>query len=249
MLSGCLHKMKIFLFLIAFIGFGGSYTLADEWDSKEVVKECHVTFESKSDMEIFLNAISGELIVEETSGDEVVATMEARCHHDTGNCVEHFADLEFTSKWRGNKLSIGTNKGLGYKGDRSVKTVLSIPRVNRLNVEIAAGQTDISLNHVNELNVDMKAGELDIDVGQLDSFLNVNLLAGEVKINIPEASVGEIDLDAGIGDASIRRDGIKESAPRSFLVGARTHKYLSDGGAALNVDVQMGNIQLDLTKK
>ena len=251
--KGFSNKMKIILLPVLIIGLlilcGSSYAIAGGRGSDEVVKESFLNFEVKPDMDLYLEAISGELIIKEISGKEASASMKASCHHDSDKCAEHFSDLEFTTTWRGNKLSIGTNKGLGFKGDRSVQTILSIPHVNRLNVKMAAGETNISVKHINELSVDMKAGELDIHIEQLDSFLDVDLLAGEVDIEIPEDSVGEIDIDADMGDASIRRNGVEEEAPRSFLIGAQTHKFISDGGAAVHVDVQIGDIQLNLTGK
>jgi hypothetical protein len=54
-------------------------------------------------------------------------------------------------------------------------------------------------------------------------------------------------LDAGIGDASIIRDGRHENVPRSFLVGAETNKQISREGARISVDVQFGDIDINLT--
>ena len=75
----------------------------------------------------------------------------------------------------------------------------------------------------------------------------MNLEAGDVDISIPEAFVAEVDLDAGIGDASIIRQGRLEDAPRSFLVGAETRKEISREGAIIRVDVQFGDIDIYLT--
>ena len=75
----------------------------------------------------------------------------------------------------------------------------------------------------------------------------MHLEAGEVDISIPETSVAEIDLDAGIGDASIIRPGRHEAAPRSFLVGAETQRQISRQGAIIRVDVQFGDIDINLT--
>ena len=68
-----------------------------------------------------------------------------------------------------------------------------------------------------------------------------------MDISIPEASVAEVDLDAGMGDASIIRHGKHEDAPRSYLVGAETREQISREGALLRVDVQFGDIDINLT--
>ncbi len=53
----------------------------------------------------------------------------------------------------------------------------------------------------------MKAGDVDIDVENIKTSLEVDLGAGDVNVKIPEDSVREVDVDVGIGDASIRRNG------------------------------------------
>ena len=89
----------------------------------------------------------------------------------------------------------------------------------------------------------VKANIYGVDVTRLD----VDVYAGDVKITIPEDIVAEVDLDAGVGDVSIRRPGRYEKAPRSLLVGAEVKKFISNEGATVNADVQFGEIRLNLT--
>jgi len=204
-----------------------------------------MTFLLEPDSRVILTAIPGKVFVEGIDGSHAVASMEVKCPRLSGPCADHFQDLKFDTRRSGNKLTIGANKGILLRGNSTVKTTISLPRVDYLKVKTIAGDVDISRVDVNQLEVDMKAGDLDINVEQLEA-LKVDLEAGDVDISIPEASVAEVDLDAGIGDASIMRHGMHEAAPRSFLVGAQTQKQISRQGAIVSVDVQFGDIDINL---
>jgi hypothetical protein len=251
--NGILNKMNRLVYSAAFLGLivlsGCSYYVDGYGNPAEVVKEVQIHFEAKPDMEINFKAISGELEIRGIEGNEAVASMTVKCHYLTGECAEHFEDLEFETELRDNKLSVSPNMGLGFnKGNRLVKTVLSIPPVNNLIVKMAAGEAKISRIDVNELYVDVNAGELKIDVESVKTSLNVDLGTGDVNIMVPEDSVREVDVDVGIGEASIIRNGMGIHVPRSFLLGAQTHQFISSEGAVVWVDVNVGNIGVNLTQ-
>jgi hypothetical protein len=216
------------------------------WEpSTEVVKEPMMGFILEPDVEVTLNAIPGEVFIEGIEGKNAEAFMEVKCPRLSGPCADHFRDLEFDIIMSGKRVTIGANKGTLFRGNSAVKTTVALPRIDYLKVKTIAGDVDISQAHVNRLEVDMKAGDLDINVEKLED-LNVDLEAGDVDITIPEASVAEVDLDAGVGDVSINRHGRHEDAPRSFLVGAETQREISREGAIIHVDVQFGEIDLNL---
>jgi hypothetical protein len=217
------------------------------WEPSEVlVREPRARFEVEPNLEIKVKAIPGDLFIRGIDGNEAVASMEVRCPRLGGPCADHFEDLELDIRRKGNKLTIGANKGALLRGNSAVKTTLTLPRVDCLVVKIKAGSVDISGVDVNRLEVDMMAGDLRIEVDQLET-IKVDLEAGDVDIVIPEDSVAELDLDAGVGDASIMRRGRIEDAPRSFLVGAQMRRLISREGARVKVDVQFGDIEVTLT--
>ena len=81
---------------------------------------------------------------------------------------DHFEDLEFDISRTGNKLTIGANKGVLFRGNSVVKTTLALPRIDHLKVKMTAGNIDISQVDVSRLDLDMIAGNLDIEVDQLE---------------------------------------------------------------------------------
>ena len=217
------------------------------WEpSVVVVQEPRMQFEVEPNLEITLTAIPGELFIKGVDSNDAVASMEVRCPSLVGACADHFAGLEFDIRRSGNNLTIGANKGVPFRGNYAVKTTLALPRIDRLAVKMTAGDVDIYRVDVNRLDLDMMAGDLKIEVDQLET-LKVDLEAGDVNIVIPEDSVAKVDLDAGVGNASIRKRGRIEDAPRSFLVGAQMLKWISIDGAMVNVDVQFGDIEVNLT--
>ncbi len=244
--KNCIIYSAVFLGLAILTGC--SCCITEYGNPAEIVREVEIKFEAKPDMEINLKAIPGELMIKGIDGNEAVVSMEARCPDSAGKCAEYFEDLEFETRLKGNRLTVKPNKGLGFKGNRAVKTTLSIPAVNSLNVKMTAGETKISGIDVSDLYVEMTAGDIDIDVENIKTSLEVDLGAGDVNIMIPEDSVREVDVDAGIGDASIRRNGSGVDVPRSFLLGAQTHEFISNEGAVVWIYVNVGEIQVNLTK-
>lgn len=217
------------------------------WEhSTEVVKEPMMGFLLEPNTEFTLNAIPGEVYIEGIDSNYATASMEVKCPRLSGPCADYFQDLGFDMSRSGNRLTIGANKGTFFRGNSAVKTIIALPRVDYLRVKTIGGDVDISRVDVNRLEVDMKGGDLDINVDRLEA-LEVDLEAGDVDISIPEASVAEVDLDAGMGDASIIRHGKHEDAPRSYLVGAETREQISREGALIRVDVQFGDIDINLT--
>ena len=191
------------------------------------VEETKMKYMVEPDFEISLNAIPGELVIKDIDNDYAEASMEVRCPDISGKCADHYAGLEFKTIKEGNKLTIGANRKALLGGNNVVKTTLALPRVEHFNVNIFAGNANIYVTEVTNLDVDV--------------------YAGDVKITMPENIVAKIDLDAGVGDVSILRHGRYEAAPRSFLIGAEINKSISNEGATIKVDVQFGNIRLNLT--
>jgi hypothetical protein len=197
-----------------------------------VVAETQMKVLVEPDFEILLNAIPSNLVIKGSNNDYAEASMEVRCPDISGSCADHFAGLEFDTRREGNKIRISANRGplingIFYGGNSAVKTMLALPRVEHLKVNMFAGNAKI----------------YGIDVNRLD----VKVYAGDVNIVIPENIVAEFDLDAGVGDVSIRSPVGFRYAPRSFLVGSELKKLISNEGATVKVDVQFGNIRLNLT--
>jgi hypothetical protein len=193
-----------------------------------IVAEPKLKFNVEPDYNVSLKALPGELVIKGTNNDYVEASMEVKCPDNSGSCTDHFAGLDFITKGEVNNITISTNKKALLRGNITVKTTLAIPRLKRLEVNMKAGNTNI----------------YGINVTRLD----VGVYAGEVNIILPENIVAEVDLDAGMGDVSIQRQGRYEAAQRSFLVGAEVKKSISNKGATVNADVQFGNIRLNLTQ-
>lgn len=238
-------RLSVILFGLAILPNCTHYH--SRWEaSTEVVKEPMMGLVLEPNTEVTLTAIPGEVFIKGNDSNYATGSMEVKCPRLSGPCADHFQDLKFEINRSGNRLTIGANKGTFLRGNSTVKTTIALPRIDYLRVKTIGGDVDISRVDVNRLEVDMKGGDLDIEVEQLVT-LKVDLEAGDVDISIPEASVAEVDLDAGMGDASIIRNGMHEEAPRSFLVGAETQQQISRDGAIIIVDVQFGDIDVNLT--
>ncbi len=221
--------IRLSIILLGFTLLSGCACYHKRWaPPTSLVEESKIKFMVEPDFEISLDAIPSNLFIESTDNDYAEASMEVRCPDMSGPCADHFAGLEFETRREGIKIAIGANRsGLLWGGNSAVKTTLSLPRAELLKVNMTAGNTNIC----------------GIDVNRLD----VKVYAGNVIIEIPEKIIAEFNLDAGVGDVSIRSPHGFRKAPRSFLVGAEVKKFIANEGTTVNADVQFGNIRLNLT--
>ena len=231
-----------------FILSGCSYTVTEKGEPIQVVKNPQLKFEVNKDTELVVSAISGLLVIRGTDGTQAEASMEIKCPSTTGECAEHFKNLEFETILRTNKVTIRPTKRLGLQGNRSAATVLYVPPVKNLYVRMNAGETKIYGVDAENVYVSMKVGDINIEVDKKITLLDCNLATGNVNVSIPENMVGEVDIDSNVGEATITRDGKTENASRSLLVGEQSRRFISSEGAIVRADVQVGDISIKITK-
>lgn len=94
------------------------------------------------------------------------------------------------------------------------------------------------------LNINMDAGEL--KVNNVDSCLGVDMSAGEININMNYSMIASVNLDTAFGDASLNVNGIYQNENRSWLVGGEVMWDLGIGDCHMKVDLQAGEISVNL---
>lgn len=167
----------------------------------------------------------GELHVKATDGDEVRVEMQVRCRRgSTENCMDKTRRLRLEHTNEGGQLRI---KVEGYpKFDTrgfTLEALVLVPRSLRLDLDMGVG----------ELQVDGMSGDLDVELG-----------VGEATILAPRDAVRAVNVDVGIGDASLRTNGHRASS-RGFL--GREVKWSEGAGTSrieLSVGVGEGDVSL-----
>lgn len=99
----------------------------------------------------------------------------------------------------------------------------------------------IELPAVSAIEIDMGVGEIDVEIGA--SRLDVNLGVGEIDIYAPLATVGEIELSAGVGDSSIR--GIDSVDESRVVVSSESEAY-GEGDLSIEAKVGVGDVSVEL---
>ena len=100
----------------------------------------------------------------------------------------------------------------------------------------------VKLPRDHSFRLDMGAGEVEIQGLQKD--VRVKLGAGEVHVAMDENDVHEVDLDAGVGETTLRsRDGKLEGS-REHLVGSSVHWDEGPSKAHVRVNVGAGEVQM-----
>ena len=90
----------------------------------------------------------------------------------------------------------------------------------------------------------MGAGE--VRISGLGRDLNVELGAGDIEIRMPEDAVRSVELQAGVGDAQLRRTRGSVETARAHLIGASVRWNEGRGDARVQAQVGAGDVDLVL---
>ena len=168
----------------------------------------------------------GDVHIEGISGDRLTAEIVVKCPDLESGCAKRLGGLQFVTDYQGDRLSLRTNRNSSMKyRSGQVTTTVRIPVVSKLNVNMTAG---------------------DLNIHDVQACITVDMTAGDIDLEIAEELVASVRLDAGVGDASLRIDGRYHSAPRSWLIGAELSWDRGSGYCHVDVDLQAGDISVEL---
>ena len=168
----------------------------------------------------------GEAIIEGTGGDGLKAELEIRCDSATGACARRAEQV----RWR-------------VDASDATVTVSAAPEslFSYRNADIT---TRMWVPNDRTLGVTMSAGALEIR--RVSGCLDVDMTAGDIAVEVPEASVRSAHLDANFGDASLITAHDAIEGTRRVLVGADVNWEGGQGTCALSVDLNFGDVEAKL---
>jgi hypothetical protein len=161
----------------------------------------------------------GELRVIPADGSRVRFDLRVRCKgRSDERCAELANRLRLESDDTGETLSLKLEgypkwlrKGFTAMGE------LRVPRALDVRIEMGVGQ----------LEIEGLAGDLDVDLG-----------VGQAEVRVPRASVREVSVDTGVGDASIQGAGASSASSR--FLGTRVSWTQGRGRSDVRVHVGVG---------
>jgi len=168
--------------------------------------------------EIEIDGSVGQMIFETGNPDEIRLVLEIE--GDDGGWfhrAKDVSDVELRSRIAGDRLILTQDE----KKTNTVWRIL-MPEVTRTRVHLGVG----------EIRGEFGNTDLDIDMG-----------VGEVDIQLPLDSAGDIDLSVGVGDISLQ-GGIDVDADRAMV--SQDLRARGNGNRDLRVDLGVGDIDVVL---
>lgn len=176
--------------------------------------------------EVRIDFPHGELEIESGEPGRVEVRLLADCERGGDRCRDRLERLAVESRSTQDALEIRI-EGVPRHSSKGLRL--------RLRIRVPAEQ---------RVDVDMGAGEL--RVTDLGRDLRVHLGAGEIEIRLPESAVGVVDLEAGVGETSLRVRGREVDGERRHLVGGSLHWDEGPGEAHVEAEVGAGEVQVRL---
>ena len=166
----------------------------------------------------------GQLLLEGADGDAVEVTMSVRCEEEKERCRERAEKIRLVTDRRDDLVVLkveGLTRGTAAGVD--VKLLVTAPRTLRAEMDLAVGKVAVR---------DM-AADLEIDLG-----------VGDVEVRMARTDVKRVELDAGVGETTLRTDlGEIEG---SGIVGSGLTWSQGQGSASVEIDTGVGQIVVDL---
>lgn len=174
----------------------------------------------------------GDVTVVSTNSNQLSAEMIIKCPGIDSRCAKRLADLDWVSAITGEQLTLMTNRHSASK--------LSSLRYRDAEITIR-----IEIPKVKQVNIEMVAGNLRID--NVDACFDIDMDAGDIDLEVTRDAIGSVDIDTGVGDASLTVDGSLENQHRPLLIGAEVHWHDGSGDCEMKVDLQAGDAEIRLT--
>jgi len=130
------------------------------------------------------------------------------------------SDMDIEVKERGDRLYLSFEEK-----NAKAEWIVEIPK--SANVERTA--------------IQMGVGEVEVDIGETE--LEIELGVGDVFVEAPESSVGRVEINVGVGDASLRGGEILD---RDSVFISKSINGEGNGNFSLEVDLGVGDVDVRL---
>lgn len=193
----------------------------------EVVRTLAASFDASALSALHVDFAIGALSIEGTTGDRIEVEVKLECDEDgwrSDRCRDRAEGIEVDARESGERLQLGLD---GYRswGSGGLEVHMTVRVPDRL-----------------ALSVDMNIGELKIAAMRND--VTVDMSIGEVGLRLPADDVGEVLMDVGIGDSSLRAPDVRRGASGLFV--SETSWTEGRGEARIRVDLGIGEIDIRL---
>jgi hypothetical protein len=215
--------MKKTILILAAALLGASS--ADAAGADEVVRSFRQQIPVAHARKVHLDFPVAELNVDSGEGSQVGLDVKVKCKEKTGRCADVAHDLKLVYDNSGDVFKIEMKKFPKWHGSKNLHIIarITVPRDLALKAELGVG----------EMNIHGHTGDLNVDLG-----------VGQVNVDLPKEAIASVNLDTGIGEASL------VAAGRRYRSAGLIAKELSwdkgTGRSRVKVDCGVGEIDVVL---
>ena len=193
--------------------------------AREVVRSFRQQIPIANAHKILLDFPVAELNVDSVPGNQVGLDVKVTCRERTGRCADRAHELKLVYDNSGEVFRIEMKKFPKWHGSGQLKIVahITVPRELALRAELGVGQ----------MNIRDVAGDLDVNLG-----------VGQVNVDLPKAAFSSVNLDTGIGEASLVAAGRRYES--SGLLAKELRWSEGTGRSRVKVDCGVGEIDVVL---
>ena len=215
----------IVLSLLAGMALQASTVRALPPEAGRADRTLHRVFTLDAPCPVLIDLRYGDVHIESGSPGRVEAELRIRCKHGSERCAEHLEEIDLDADSSGERLRL---------------QVARLPRFSNHGTEI---ELHVLVPPGSAVDADVGAGR--IEVLDVDHDLKVELGAGEIRVRMPEEAVRSVEARAGVGEASLSRDGTIV-AERRHLVGGSVEWESGSGEAHVELRVGAGEVAVRL---
>src|SRR6185295_6654677 len=152
--------------------------------AEEIVRSFRQQIPVGGSDEISLDFPVGEVTVEAWESPQVGLDVKIACNHRSSRCAEAAEGLRLVYDASGDRLRVQMKNWPKFGGTKGMHVLahIKVPRDLPLRAELGVG----------ELTVEGTANNLTVDLG-----------VGQVNVTLPKEAIGSVDLDTGVGEASL----------------------------------------------
>jgi len=194
--------------------------------AEEIVRSFRQQISLGSASEVSLDFPVGEVSVEAWESPQVGLDVKLACNHRaTSRCVAAAQAIKLVYSTSGDRLRVEVKNWPKFGGGRGLHVLahINVPRDLSLRANLGVGQ----------MNIHGIAGNLTVDLG-----------VGQVNVALPREAIGSVDLDTGIGEASLVAAGRRYES--SGLIARELRWDKGTGRGKVSVDCGVGEIDVIL---
>src|SRR5690242_3849258 len=187
------------------------------------IRDIHQVYSLSEARSVRVEIPAGSIRLETVSDRKVRADLTVKCSGWSDRCVERAKRVEIVG---------------GYQDGTFVLRVEGMPKNNNHGMSLNG-----TVQVPRDLALDMQMGAGDLSLFGIEKDADVSLGAGDLGVHMRERAARSVNMEVGLGDATLRRPGERVSG-RGFI--SKTLYWRGTGPADVRLHLGVGDINATL---